>query len=379
MKILYLTDQLYLHGGIEKVLTEKVNYLADIAGDDVTVLTYRQQGQAPVYSLSPKIRLLDLHVNYEINKSYFSPINLLKMPAHIWVLVQIIKEMQPEVIVSCSFGPDFYFLPFVCSKTPVIKEFHASRYFSFQSPSSGKARMLDKLSTWIEKKYTQLVVLNPDEVPFYHSDHISVIPNPAEITEVRAGLENRKMLAAGRISPVKNFADLIEAFSRLNARFPDWELHIWGEDYVGTRGKLQEQIDGLGLEKNIRFMGVTPSLQHEMQNYSIYAMTSETECFPMVLLEALSVGLPVISCDAPTGPRHIITDGEDGIVVPYKNLDIFTQKLEQLMTDENLRQKMGAKGRENVQRFAIDKVMQQWRTLFAQVIAERNPLPQPQP
>lgn len=368
MKILYLTDQLYLHGGIEKVLTQKVNYLADITGDDVTVLTYQQKGRPPVYELSAKVWMRDLNINYEINKSYFSPANLLKMPAHVSVLRRTLRQLQPDVIISCSFGPDFYFLPFVCGKSPVIKEFHSSRYFGFQSPSRGKAKLLDKLSSWAEKKYTQLVVLNPDEVPFYHSDHISVIPNPAEIIEVTADLANRKILAAGRISPVKNFADLIEAFSRLNARFPDWELHFWGEDYIGTQNKLKTQIDGLGLGSQIRFMGVTDNLQAVMNKYSIYAMTSETECFPMVLLESLSAGLPVVSYDAPTGPRHIVTNGEDGFIVPYKNLDIFTQKLEKLMTDENLRRKMGDKGRENVQRFNIDTVMQQWRTLFEQVI-----------
>lgn len=373
MIILYLTDQLYLHGGIEKVLTQKVNYLADIAGDQVTVLTYQQQGRPPVYELSAKVRMRDLNINYEIGKSYFSLTNLLKMPAHVSALRRTLLQLQPDVIVSCSFGPDFYFLPFVCGKMPVIKEFHSSRYFGFHTPSSGKAKLLDKLSSWVEKKYTRLVVLNPDEVPFYHSDHISVIPNPAEIREVTADLANRKILAAGRISPVKNFADIIEAFSRLNARFPDWELHFWGEDYVGTQEKLQTQIDGLKLGSQIHFMGVTDNLQAVMNNYSIYAMTSETECFPMVLLESLCAGLPVVSYDAPTGPQHIVTDGEGGFIVPYKNLDIFTQKLERLMTDENLRRKMGDKGRENVERFNIDSVMPQWRTLFEQVIMQRNP------
>src|SRR5690606_36227667 len=136
--------------------------------------------------------------------------------------------------------------------------------------------------------------------------------------------------------------------------------------------KLEQQVGTLGLESQIKFKGVAADLKKEMENYSLYAMTSETECFPMVLLEALSVGLPVITYDAPTGPRHIVTDGEDGFIVPYKNLDIFTQKLEQLMTDENLRRKMGAKGRENVQRFNIDKIMQQWQYLFKEVIATAN-------
>jgi glycosyltransferase involved in cell wall biosynthesis len=108
-----------------------------------------------------------------------------------------------------------------------------------------------------------------------------------------------------------------------------------------------------------------------MQEYSIYAMTSESECFPMVLLEALSVGMPVISYDSPTGPKHILTNNEDSFLVPYKNLDIFTDQLKQLMQNENLRQEMGENGIENVQRFGIQIVMQRWKNLFISLINKK--------
>ena len=109
-----------------------------------------------------------------------------------------------------------------------------------------------------------------------------------------------------------------------------------------------------------------------MQNYSIYAMTSETECFPMVLLEALSVGMPIVSYDSPTGPKHILTNNEDSFLVPYKNLDIFVEKLEELMQNESLRQKMGQKGLENAQRFSIEKVMHQWKDLFTSLTTKTS-------
>lgn len=371
MKILYLTDQLYLHGGIEKVLSQKANYFADVSGDEVTILTYQQKDRKPVYRLSGEIRLLDLNINYDIAKSYFHPVNLQKVPTHIAALKRVFRDLKPDVIVSSSFGPDFYFLPYINGNIPVIKEFHSSRTLNSR-PGSVKEQILSALSRNAEKKYTGLVVLNPDEVQYYHFGAVSVIPNPAEITDDRAPLIHKRILAAGRISPVKNFGDLIQAFAQLSADYPDWQLHFWGEDYIGTQAKLQSQIDRLALSDRILFMGVTDNLKASMQKYSIYAMTSETECFPMVLLESLSAGLPVVSYDSPTGPRHIVTGGEDGFIVPCKNLDIFTQKLEQLMTDENLRRKIGAKGRENVQRFNIDKIMEQWQYLFKEVIAKAN-------
>lgn len=364
MKILYLTDQTYLHGGIEKVLSQKANYLADVLEDEVTIVTYNQKNHKPCYHLSDKIHLIDLDINYEIAKSYFHPYNLKKIPRHFSVLKKILKEIKPDVIISSSFGPDFYFLPHLEKEIPKIKEFHSSRFFYDQSVTTIKKKILHKLNAITEEKFHQIVVLNESEIKFYNNANITIIPNPAEISTKIAGYTSKRIMAAGRISPVKNFGDIIEAFGRVVKEFPDWELHFFGEDYVGTQQKLEKQIAGYGLQNQIKFMGIASDLKKEMQYYSIYAMASETECFPMVLLESLSVGLPVISYDSPTGPKHILTNEQDSFLIPYKNLDIFTEKLKSLMRDESLRQEMGRKGIENVKRFNIEKVMQQWKELF---------------
>ena len=118
MKILYLTDQTYLHGGIEKVLSQKANYLADVLEDEVTIVTYNQQQHQPCYFLSNKIHIVDLEINYEIDKSYFHPNNLKKVPHHRSALKTVIQERKPDVIVSSSFGPDFYFIPFIEKHIP---------------------------------------------------------------------------------------------------------------------------------------------------------------------------------------------------------------------------------------------------------------------
>jgi len=368
MKILYLTDQTYLHGGVEKVLSQKANYLAEVSGDEVTVVTYNQKGRRPVYAFSEKIQFIDLGVNYEIAKSYFHPANLKKIPEHRKALSKVIKRLEPDVMVSCSYGPDFYFLPYLRRSVPKIKEFHSSRYFDRNVKGSWKDRLLKIGNAAMEKQYDQIVVLNKDEKPFYATDKVSIIPNPVEPSSLRVTNNAKKILAAGRISPVKNFSELIDIFAAVHTEFPDWELHFWGEDYVGTQGKLMIQIENYGLADRIKFMGTTTDLKKEMLNYSIYAMTSEMECFPMVLLEALSVGLPVISYDAPTGPKHILTPGSDSCMIPYKNSAIFVTQLKQLMGDEGLRIRMGVNARVNSHRFEIAAVMSQWRSLFSSLM-----------
>lgn len=364
MKILYLTDRTYLHGGIEKVLSQKANYLADVLDDEVIIATYNQKERKPVYHFSAKIQMLDLDINYEIGLSYFHPTNLKKIPAHRKALQTLLQQLKPDVVISCSFGPDFYFLPYLENQIPKIKEFHGSRFFYRSPTASIKKRLLQHLNRLTEKKYHCLAVLNESEKIFYTNAHITIIPNPAELTAEKTDYTSKKILAAGRISRVKNFSDLIEAFSRVSKDFPAWELHFFGEDYLSTQQKLEKQVLALGLNDQVKFKGVTSDLKKEMQQYSIYAMTSETECFPMVLLEALSVGIPIVTYASPTGPQHIVRNGNDSFLVPYKNLDIFTTQLKTLMSDENLRRKMGSAARENVQRFSIEKVMQQWKDLF---------------
>lgn len=367
MRVLFLTDQIYLHGGVEKVISQKANYLAAVSLDEVTIITYNQQGRKPVYPFSKKIQMFDLGINYEICKSYFHPVNLKKIPPHRNTLLLMLRQLRPDVIISCSFGPDFYFLPYLETQIPKVKEFHGSRFFYKSPTASTKKKLLQRLNRITEEKYNCIAVLNESEKVFYSNSNVVVIPNPAEITSERSDVTSKKILAAGRISPVKNFADVIDAFARLSTDFPEWELHFFGEDYLSTQQKLEEQILTLGISDQVKFKGVTADLKKKMRTYSIYAMTSETECFPMVLLEALSVGIPIVTYASPTGPQHIVRNGNDSFLVPYKNLDIFTTQLKTLMTDENLRRKMGSAARENVQRFSIDKVMQQWKCLFIQL------------
>lgn len=363
MKIIYLTDQTYLHGGIEKVLSQKANYLADSLGDEVIIITYNQNENLPCYSFSTKVEMIDLHVNYEIGKSYFHPVNLKKVPNHRLALTKVLQKLNPDVIISSSFGPDFYFLPFVEKQIPKIKEFHATRFFSSQVDTL-KMKMMKMMNDYIETKFTRLVILNEDERGFYKSQNIVVIPNPAEFDGNVCSLEKKAIISAGRISYQKNFEDLIEIGKKIFQELPDWEIHIYGDDYVGKQKALQVIIDDYHLNKNIFFKGTTSDLKKTFLNYSIYAMTSNHETFPMVLLEALSVGLPVVSYDCPTGPSRIISDSEDSFLVPCKNIDVFAEKLKLLMQSGNLRKEMGQKGIENIKRFSIEKVMLQWKELF---------------
>lgn len=374
MKILYNTDQIHLHGGIEKIMAAKANYLVNQRGVQVYIVTTEQLQNPPCYPLDTKIKLIDLAVNYNRSKSYFSKENLLKAVQHYKKQRKLFKELKPEIIISPNYNFDHYWLPFIKRKSKLIKERHSSRFFEKQArtTTSFLIKLKFRLDDFIDGLYDKIVVLNQDEKAYVKSNNSIIIPNAVESFTSRADISKKQVIAAGRISQVKGFNHLIEAWALVYKEFPDWNLHFYGQDYAGTQKELKALVKKNQLEQVVTFKGSVTHLTEVMVDYSIYAMTSETECFPMVLLEALSAGLPVVSYDCPTGPRNILTDKQDSFLIPYQNIPIFAQQLKVLMNNENLRYEMGKKGSENVQRFSLEKVMEQWRDLFNSLVLDKK-------
>jgi glycosyltransferase involved in cell wall biosynthesis len=366
MRILFSTDQIYLHGGIEKVMAVKANYFAEVLGHEVTILTTEQKNNRPCYPLSPKIQFKDIAVNYKRTKSYFHPENLKKIPKHFRAYIKAIQSINPEVIISCNYAFDFYWLPFTFTTIPKFKEFHSSRYFEAQRRNATPffKKWQYKLNDFIEQRFSKTVLLNPDECSFYTTPNLVVIPNPIAIHSQQALLQNKKAITAGRIAPVKGFENAISAWALVVKESPDWELHIYGQGEAAYIQSLQAMIDSLQLQNKVFIKPATADLTETMLDYSIYIMTSHTECFPMVLLESLSVGLPIVSFDCPTGPRNIIANNEDGFLVENQNSAALAEKIVLLTQNDQTRIAFGNKAKQNSLRFSSDKIMLHWENLF---------------
>ncbi len=369
MKIVYYTDQVYLHGGIEKVLAQKLNYFSNFPEFKVYLITTEQKGQPYCYPISKRVTHYDLGVNYSRTKSYFHPVNFKKVPSHLIKIRNKLKEIKPDVLIVCNFAFDFYFIPFISKGIKTIKEYHSSRYYySKELPSrSFLSRLFFKLNRLIEKRYTHIVVLNKDEKKYYAAKNCVVISNSIKVAiNTNKLVRNNVIIAAGRIALVKQFDHLIKAWSLIANKFPHWEVHIYGEGDKVLSSELQQFIKELKVP-NIKLMGATSHLNVKMKEASIYAMTSKTECFPMVLLESLSCGLPIISYNCPFGPKNIITDKKDGILVNHNNIDTFASELAKLIKNIELRKMMEINAKKNVKRFDENIVMQQWIQLFKSI------------
>ena len=149
-------------------------------------------------------------------------------------------------------------------------------------------------------------------------------------------------------------------------KYPDWSLEIYGEG--PERENLQNKINKLDLGKSFLLKGVEKNIVNKYLESSFYVMSSRFEGMPMVLLEAMSCGLPVISFDCPCGPRDMIKDNENGFLIEFGNIEKMAKKIEELIITEEKRKLFGKNAKRNVQIFSQDKVMNQWKELFESMV-----------
>src|SRR4051794_39217489 len=186
----------------------------------------------------------------------------------------------------------------------------------------------------------------------------------------RAALDRKVVVAAGRMGSQKGFDRLLPVWAQIAPEHPDWELRIWG----GGKGigKLRRQAEELGIAGSAHVMGFTNRLHEEFANSSLYVMSSRKEGFPMVLLEAMGVGLPVVSYDCPTGPRDIIREGVDGHVVPDGDGEALAAALAGLMDDAERRKAFGAAAVEGAARYDIAAIAGRWEALLGEIEAGKT-------
>ncbi|MDT0345382.1 glycosyltransferase family 4 protein [Streptomyces litchfieldiae] len=197
------------------------------------------------------------------------------------------------------------------------------------------------------------------------------IPNAVHSLKQKPSTCSSKIaIAAGRLRPQKGFDLLIEAFAETVKEFPDWQLRIFGTG--DKQRELRALIDEHHLYNHVFLMGQTAQLDEEMAKASMYVLSSRYEGLPMVLIEAMSHGLPVVSYDCPTGPADVISDGKEGLLVPPGDVPELAGAMRRLMADEDLRARMGDAALGTVERYSPEAIREQWADLFSDLAGERR-------
>ena len=374
LKIVYCTPALYMAGGVERVLTLKANYMADVLGYDITIILTEGKEKPLFYPLSDKIKVINLDVDFEAlwTCSFVKKIFVYLQKQRIFKkrLTAELIRLKPDITVSL-LRREINFINDIQDGSRKIGELHVNRA-NYRNFEAGDTNFIKRLFAkyWMHnlvfhlKRLDCFVVLTEeDKVSWTELSNVEVIPDPLafDIDQV-SPLTNKRVIAVGRYVYQKGFDLLLQAWKKIEQQHPDWELSIYG---MGDRTPYEQLIDELQIDKNrCHLNGSTPDIKAEYLNSSLFVFSSRFEGFGMVLIEAMACGLPVVSFDCPCGPKDIVRHNEDGLLVPSDDINALAEAIHQMMSDANLRQKMAQTAIKNVQRYKLNEVCHHWQRLF---------------
>ena len=373
-KIVYCTPGLYMAGGMERVLTLKANYFADVLGYDITIILTEGCDKPLFYKLSDKIKVINLNIGFEelwtcsFVKKIF--VYLKKQRQFKKALTKELMDIRPDVTVSL-LRREINFINDIPDGSRKIGELHINRanYRNFSTQNVGIVKRLFakywsyNLVSHLRRLDKLVVLTEKDREAWVELDNVVAIPDPLSLSpQTVSPLTENRVVAVARYSHEKGIDLLLRAWAIAEKRALGWRLDVYGD---GDRSPYNQLIEDLHIDgSRCELHGRTDNVEAEYVNSSIFVLSSRFEGFGMVLTEAMACGLPVVSFDCPWGPRSIITDGADGLLVENGNVEALADGLTRLMGDANLRQRMAANGIKNVQRFSVEHIAECWKELF---------------
>ena len=178
----------------------------------------------------------------------------------------------------------------------------------------------------------------------------------------RSPLDSKVIVAAGRLAEQKAFHRLVDAYVGVARKHPEWQLHIYGTG--PERRNLRQRIRDHAIGEQVKLMGYSDNMPEVLRQASGYAMTSIYEGFPMVLLEAMTTGLPMVAYDCPRGPAELIDHGRNGWLIPDGDNEAYTAALLDLVVDPERRAAMGCAAWQAAHRYEMPRIVAQWRELL---------------
>lgn len=353
-------------GGAERVMSMMANYWAQ-KGWTVTLLTSDDGTPPPFYELDRRVRHKPLGIMAEST-------NILqggwRNVRRVFVLRREIGASHPDAVIS--FMDRTNVLVLLATRGMEVPLLVSERIDPAMYPLN---RVWSALRIWLYP-YADAVIVQTKRATsaLPKQSLVHVIPNPItpcpEESEQGSTLRipAYSIIAMGRFAEQKGFDLLIRAFSSLRELHPGWHLVILGDGPL--RPELAQLADRLGVADNVLLPGQVKNPLAVLSQAEIFVLSSRFEGFPNALCEAMACGLAVISTDCPSGPREIIRDGIDGILVPSDDVDALADAMARLMADERERRRLAAHAPQVTQRFGLENVMGMWEDVLSQALSD---------
>ncbi len=360
MKLLYIVPKIKNAGGVTRVLSIKGNYFVENFGYEVHILSQNEKDDSFFYDFNSKIAFHNMTLNgkgFSFFKAFRNQLN------------QKISEINPDIILVADNGLKAFIFPFIAkTKVPIVFECHGSKFIEENEKIDLLAKFISNIKYRFKdfgaRKFTKMVALSEESLKEWNVKNGIVIPNPSWIpTKMASDLKHKKVIAIARNSYEKGLDRLLSIWEKVIEKHPDWVLDIYTDDAVS----LEKIVINLGIKSNANIFSFVKNIEEKYLEYSIYAMTSRTEGFPMVLLEAMASGLPCIAYDCPIGPRTIITNAENGFLIPDNNIEMYVEKLSFLIENEEVRLKFGRDAKETSENYSVEKIMEKWKQFFEEL------------
>ncbi|SHL11214.1 glycosyltransferase family 4 protein [Flavobacterium chilense] len=361
MKLLYITQRANEEGGVQRVLSIKTNYLIEKFNYEVCIITQNRGDENLFFEFNKQIKFYD--ISLEKNKIF----NLLLYKRE---LEEYINTIKPDCIIVCDFALKSFSIPMlVKTNIPIIFEAHGSRFNEYRESLflGFYSKFKYQFRNYCASKFSIFVALSNESLDEWSVKNGFVISNPLWMeTKSISDLESKKIIAVARHSYEKGIDRLLQIWKLIVEKHPDWLLEIYGKQNDDLQ--LLNLVKKLKIEKSITFLNPVKDIHHKYKTASILVMTSRNEAQPMVLIEGMACGLPSVAYDCPVGPRTIIQDNKNGFLIEDGDKDSFVAKLTLLIEDRNLRMKMGEEAKKSVQKYNMELIMQQWKSLFESII-----------